>query len=107
MVFVDPLLVCVRVKHHVMLNRTVVIIRVAMFSSLAGRYRRPFLPLFCRLQVKKGHFVTRDDSEPVFVHPSSVNHQRFTTAAESGRQVRGAALRVNVYANCFVEPAPR
>eukprot|EP00752_Nemacystus_decipiens_P002894 g2693.t1 len=38
-------------------------------------------------QVKKGHFVTRDDSEPVFMHPSSVNHQRFANAAESGRQV--------------------
>ncbi|CAM9576881.1 unnamed protein product [Ectocarpus sp. 4 AP-2014] len=38
-------------------------------------------------QIKKGHFVTRDDSEPVFMHPSSVNHERFASAAESGRQV--------------------
>ncbi|CAM9970617.1 unnamed protein product, partial [Ectocarpus fasciculatus] len=38
-------------------------------------------------QIKKGHFVTRDDAEPVFMHPSSVNHERFASAAESGRQV--------------------
>lgn len=39
------------------------------------------------VQIKKGHFVTRDDAEPVFLHPSSVNHKRFSAAAGSGRQV--------------------
>ncbi|CAM9784136.1 unnamed protein product [Discosporangium mesarthrocarpum] len=40
-----------------------------------------------RRELKKAHFVTRDDKEPVFIHPSSVNHSRFTQAATSGRQV--------------------
>ncbi|CAM9373143.1 unnamed protein product, partial [Choristocarpus tenellus] len=38
-------------------------------------------------QLKKAHFVARDDIEPMYIHPSSVNHARFTQAASTGRQV--------------------
>ena len=47
--------------------------------------QRSFARIF--VQIKKGYFVTRDDPEPLFLHPSSINHRRFVGAAGSGRQV--------------------